>query len=133
MSDLPARITVVLSCKALPEFEEAVQVGLQDKKQVVHEGVENQAGIHEFTCQVQVRSKDHGQVDFSGPFVHGVAQARFLYLSWRRGGDCATPWVQRVKVPLQFTAADLTGATRLRADITGRKPHAREAVAWQIA
>jgi len=35
--------------------------------------------------------------DFGGPFVHGPAGARFLYLSWRpRGGV----WIRRFKIPL---------------------------------
>ncbi|WP_146232220.1 DUF5990 family protein [Pseudomonas mosselii] len=133
MSVLPTCVTVVLSYGALPEFEEAAEVGLQDKEKVVHRGVRRQDGTHEFTCEVQVRPKADGQIDFAGPFVHGAAKARFIYLSWKRAEPYEIPFVQRVKVPLAFTAADLSGRTEARADISGRKPHAREAVEWRLS
>ena len=133
MSDLPSSLQVVLMCRALPVFEESAVVGLQDKQQAIRKGSFAQDGSCEFACEIQLRDKGNGFVDFAGPFVHGPLQERFLYLSWKRTDTSAAPWIQRVKVPLRFAASDLAQACVLRADVTGRKPHARESVEWQIA
>ncbi|MBP1123977.1 MULTISPECIES: DUF5990 family protein [Pseudomonadota] len=132
MSDLPSSLKLVLVCKTLPEIGESALVGLQDKEQAVHAGVQAKNGSHEFSCEIQLRDKGSGVVDYAGAFVHGKPQERFVYLSWKRMGTCAAPWVQRVKVPLRFSAAELAKASVLRADITGRKPHSIDTVAWQI-
>lgn len=132
MSDFPREIRVTLLCKSLPATEEPATVGLQDKTQAVHEGALQRNGSVEFSCVVQVRDKGAGQIDFAGPFVHGTPSARFIYLSWKRAAAAAAPWVQRVKIPLAFTADDLRAAQEIRADITGRKPHATDAIVWTI-
>ncbi|AJE23472.1 DUF5990 family protein [Azotobacter chroococcum] len=132
MSDLPNKLQVTLICKALPVLEESAVFGLQDKSQVVHEGSRKRDGSHEFAGVIEVRDKGAGVVDFAGPLVHGTPGARFLYLSWKRTVDAAAPWVQRIKVPLQFTVSDLVKAIEIRADVTERRPHAREPVKWKV-
>ncbi|WP_158934101.1 DUF5990 family protein [Burkholderia sp. S171] len=133
MSEFPRDIHVTLTCNSLPPIGEAANVGLQDKEQHVHAGTRKRDGSFEFECVVQVRDKGDGSIDFAGPFVHGTPAARFVYLSWKRTVASATPWVQRVKIPLVFNAADLGTATAIHADITGRRPHATELIIWTIA
>jgi len=132
MSDFPRDVQVTLLCKTLPQIEEPSIVGIQDKNQDVHEGTRKRDGSFEFKCVIQARDKGAGNIDFAGPFVHGTPAARFVYLSWKRTAAAAAPWVQRVKIPLVFQAADLGAATAIRADITGRRPHATEPIVWTI-
>ncbi|KVL13194.1 DUF5990 family protein [Burkholderia ubonensis] len=132
MSDFPRDIQVTLVCKTLPPIDEPATVGIQDKNQDVHEGARKRDGSVEFTCEIHVRDKGAGNLDFAGPFVHGTPAARFVYLSWKRTVAAAAPWVQRVKIPLVFKAADLATALAIRADITGRRPHATEPIVWTI-
>ena len=107
-------------------------VGLQDKDQIVHEGAQCPDGSTEFVCVVEVRSAWQGEVDFFGPFVHGAPGTRFLYVSWKTLASAPSPWLQRVKVPLTLTASEIEGATKVRADLTGRRPHARAPIQWTI-
>ncbi|MBP0625179.1 MULTISPECIES: DUF5990 family protein [Cupriavidus] len=132
MSEFPRDILVTLTCKTLPPIEEPANVGIQDKDQNVHAGTRKRDGSFEFECVIQVRDKGVGSIDFAGPFVHGKPASRFVYLSWKRTASAAAPWVQRVKIPLVFTAADLGAATAIRADITDRRPHASEPIVWTI-
>jgi hypothetical protein len=133
MSALSRQLKVTLTCKTLPSLDEPADVGLQDKDQNVHAGARKRDGVIAFECEIQVKDKGNGNIDFAGPFVHGTAAARFLYLSWKRTTPAAAPWVQRVKIPLTFTAADLGNATAIRADITGRRPHASETIVWTLS
>lgn len=132
MSNFPRDLQVTLVCKTLPPMNEPATVGIQDKDQHVHEGTRKRDGSYEFRCVIQARDKGAGNIDFAGPFVHGTPAARFIYLSWKRSVADASPWVQRVKIPIVFKAADLGTATAIRADITGRKPHATESIAWTV-
>jgi hypothetical protein len=134
MSALPRELKVTLTCKTLPPLDEPADVGLQDKDQNVHAGDRKRDGSTAFECVVQVKEKGNGAIDFIGPFVHGTPSARFIYLSWKRVAPAtAALWVQRVKIPLAFTAADLGDTAAIRADITGRRPHASEAIAWTMS
>jgi len=134
MSALSRELKVTLTCKALPPLDEPAEVGLQDKDQNVHAGVRKRDGSTAFECVIQVKDKGNGAIDFTGPFVHGTPAARFIYLSWKRAAPAtAALWVQRVKIPLAFTAADLGDAAAIRADITGRRPHAAGAIAWTMS
>ncbi|MFJ9453162.1 DUF5990 family protein [Herbaspirillum sp. NPDC101397] len=134
MSALAREIKVTLTCKTLPSLDEPADVGLQDKDQNVYAGNRKRDGAMAFECVVLMKDKGNGNIDFAGPFVHGTAAARFMYLSWKRAAPAtAALWVQRVKIPLAFTAADLGDATAIRADITGRRPHASEAIAWTMS
>lgn len=130
MSVLPRDLRVTLVCKTLPPAGDPMTVGMQDKAQEVHEGTRKRDGSFEFKCVVQARDAGGGKLDFAGPFVHGNPGARFLYLSWKRSAASAAPWLQRVKVPLALTAPELGAASAIQADITGRRPHATEPIAW---
>jgi hypothetical protein len=132
MNEFPRDIHVTLTCNTLPPLGEPATVGIQDKGQHVHAGIRKRDGSFEFECVIQVRDKGAGNIDFAGPFVHGTPAARFVYLSWKRAASGAAPWVQRVKIPLVFNAADLGAAIAIRADITGRRPHSTEPIIWTI-
>jgi hypothetical protein len=124
--------TLRLICRSLPDLPEAVAIGLQDKQQAVHAGKAGPDGAWRFQCSVAVKGSDAADPPaFSGPFVHGTPGARFLYLSWKRADGGAAPWVQRVKIPLSGISWELVQSGQvLEADITGRKPHASETIAW---
>ncbi|MDP9649657.1 DUF5990 family protein [Paraburkholderia caledonica] len=130
MSEFPRDIRVTLVCKTLPPIDEPAMVGLQDKGQAVHAGTRRNDGSMEFSCVVQARENSAGNLDFAGTFVHGTPSSRFLYLSWKRSPPAAALWVQRVKIPLTFSAVDIGAATEIRADITGRRPHSTESIGW---
>lgn len=132
MNDLPRELQLKLVCKTLPTIEEPALVGIQDKKQNIHEGTQKPNGSIEFNCTIQLLDKGGGKVDFAGPFIHGPGTGRFVYLSWKYKVASATPWIQRVKIPLVFKAAELVGAKAIQADITGRRPHASEPINWKI-
>ncbi len=67
-----------------------------------------------FDFDVRVASRA-GSPDFLGPFVHGPAGARFVYVNvGTRAGQADSPWDRRAKVPL----ASLTHA--LARDATAR-------------
>ena len=132
MSVLPRELRVTLVCRTLPAVNELVTVGIQDKNQDVHEGARKRDGPVEFKCEVQARDAGGGKLDFAGPFVHGKPGARFLYLSWKRADSSDVLWFQRVKVPLALTAAELGAASAIQADITGRRPHTTEPIAWTV-
>jgi hypothetical protein len=133
------KLLLRLVCKSIPETpaeEGALDVGIQDKKQAVHAGRTGQDGEMCFECSAEARIDDlSGEIDFRGPFVHGTPQARFLYLSWKRTGAAATPWYWRVKIPLASIGAKnitaLQAGEWLVADITGRRPHASQAIVWK--
>ena len=117
----------------LHEEAGAVEVGLQDKNQQVHAGILQADGRWRYEGVIAVKADaDTGSQDFSGPFVHGSRGCRFLYISWKRVPALPTPWVQRVKIPLAgLTGALLTDKATVEADISGRRPHASEAIAWK--
>lgn len=132
LSNLPRDLRVTLVCNTLLPVDEPATVGIQDKDRHIIEGIPTRDGAFEFSCAVEVRSKGADAIDFHGRCVHGTSAARFLYLSWKRTIESATPWVQRVKIPLVFFPADLETVTAIRADITGRRPHASEPIEWTM-
>ena len=139
MPATPKKLLLRLVCTSMPETpaeEGALDVGIQDKKQILHAGLPGKNGEMHFECSaVALVDALSGGIDFRGPFVHGTPQARFLYLSWKRTGAAATPWYWRVKIPLASIGAQNIAALRegewLVADITGRRPHASEAIVWK--
>ena len=71
--------------------------GAQDKDEALHRGDVGPDGSVTFDLRVEVKPEGHGAPVFVGPFAHGPAGKRFLYLSWRnRTGEYA----QRFKLPL---------------------------------
>ena len=119
---------------------EPVRFGLQDTKGEVHPGVPlnkaTQRRRFEITLSVK-GDRGSGPPVLSGPFCHGSPASRFLYLSWKREGVHAAPWAWRIKVPLSGIGwpmiQEVNGPSLwIEADVTGRRPHATEAVTWRI-
>jgi len=132
-------IAIRLVCTSMPQtpaVEGPLDVGIQDKAQVVHPGRVHKDGTTVFECTVEARiGAAIDEVSFRGPFVHGTPEARFLYLSWKRKTPSAALWCWRVKVPLAGITgrqiSSLKSDETLEADITGRRPHATEPVVWK--
>jgi Family of unknown function (DUF5990) len=88
------------------------EFGLQDNSTtadwMIHPGRTRPNGDIQFECECRVRAHHRtGEPSFLGPFVHGGASQRFLYLSWRPIGwrpgqpDPLCPaWLRRLKVHL---------------------------------
>ena len=56
----------------------------------------------EFNCQVVLKKNKHLKLDFFGPFVHGPADGRFLYIDiGTYAGVKDSPWRRRLKIPLE--------------------------------
>ena len=71
--------------------------GLQDKAELLHAGAADPDGGVSFDFTLEAKSGSSAAPVFVGPFAHGPAGGRFLYLSWRnRTGEYA----QRLKIPL---------------------------------
>lgn len=111
-------LTVLLICQDTPPPERegrAMEFGAQDKAGVLHRGVPEGERALRFALRIVARPAADGEVDFAGPFVHGVPQGRFLYLGYRPLGE--TTWTRRWKIPL----AALTWSQMLAA-YEGGKP-----------
>jgi hypothetical protein len=97
------------------------EFGLQDKQQILRPGTPLPDGALRFGCEVTVKPHTTtGAPDFGGPFVHGPAGARFLYLGWRQLGST---WIKRFKISLasiswEQIAAGQTGALIARVSTT---------------
>ena len=132
----PTTLTLRLLSRSFPLLHEeagTVEIGLQDKNQQVHVGVLQADGVWRYEGTAAVKTDmATGEPDFAGPFVHGVRGSRFLYISWKRVPPVPTPWVQRVKIPLTGLGwAMLADKAMVEADISGRRPHASELIAWR--
>jgi|HubBroStandDraft_6_1064221.scaffolds.fasta_scaffold290480_2 hypothetical protein len=117
---------------------EPLRFGLQDSKGEVHPGVAKPGQSIHFDLALDVgESGDAGQPVFKGVFAHGPPTARFLYLSWKREGKHDAPWGWRIKIPLsgigwpEIRAAEKPGKC-LAANVTGRRPHATDAITWRL-
>ena len=134
----PTTATFRLLSRSFPLLHEeagTVEVGLQDKVQQVHAGILQADGAWRYEGTLTVKTdKASGEPDFSGDFVHGVRGGRFLYISWKRVPALPAPWVQRVKIPLAgltWALIDPANGGAVVADISGRRPHSSEVIAWQ--
>ena len=120
-----------------PEKYDA-EFGLQDNSSttawIVHKGQSIKGDLH-FECECRVRpQKTNAAPNFLGPFVHGNAAERFLYLSWRpkswRHGPAETSptvWQRRMKIHLRSItweqvneAVETGGVLEARMEGTGR-------------
>lgn len=63
-----------------PAVAEPVDFGIQDKKSAVHPGKGAKGRLLRFEIDVAVKPASAAP-SFSGPFVHGPPDSRFLYLS----------------------------------------------------
>lgn len=113
MGKIPGRTArLVLVCQDPPPSEQdgrPAEFGLQDTRQVLHPGDPLPDGALRFELDVAVRlHAASGAPDFAGPFVHGPARGRFLYLGWRPVGEAA--WTRRYKIPLAAITWELLDA-----------------------
>jgi Family of unknown function (DUF5990) len=112
----PARIHLIVTCEAPPPDTlngQPTEFGLQDKQQALHPGARQPDGSLRFSCEVAVRPQAAtGAPDFGGPFVHGSAGGRFLYLGWRPPGGA---WIRRFKIPLTSIGWEQIAAGQHRA------------------
>lgn len=129
-------VSVQIVFGALPVLDgEATEFGLQDKEGTVYAPKRVSKKRSVFTCELTVNSERVGRTStLSGRLVHGPPSARFLYLSWRRLQGAG--WIERIKIPLTMSASQIDTASRtgklLEADVTGRRPHAGDAVTWRL-
>jgi len=75
------------------------EFGLQDKQLVLHPGDLRPDGTTRFELSATARDGSDG-IRFSGPFVHGPADGKFLYLGWRPLDGPADGWIRRWKLSL---------------------------------
>jgi hypothetical protein len=118
-------------------LDEPLRFGLQDSKNEVHPGITRPGGLRNFELTLEVSGGREGQPVFRSAFAHGPPAARFVYLSWKREGAHQHPWGWRIKIPLSGIGwAEIRAAEEpdkcLAADVTGRRPHASEAINWQV-
>src|ERR1041385_1354947 len=129
-------LNVRLVCNTMPVIppdEGPLDVGIQDKAQVVHNGLKQKDGSMFFECALEVRlDASTGRPSFRGPFVQGTPESRFLYLSWKRRSASSSPWYWRVKIPLSGITwkevSSMKSTEVLEANITGRRPHATDPI-----
>src|SRR5437763_6946484 len=64
-------------------------------------GVEREDGSMQFECEVRVKwNPKNGSPNFLGPWVHGPAEARHLYLNWEGAEDQVQVQFGRMKIHL---------------------------------
>ena len=82
--------------------------GAQDKDEKLHPGQTFAGGGLAFDLALEVKPEGLGAPVFVGPFAHGPASERFLYLSWR---NLTGEYAQRFKLPLgSISWADIRAA-----------------------
>lgn len=112
-------IHLVLICRDAPPPEHEgrpMEFGLQDARQVLHPGAPLPGGALRFELDAAVKVRRGGAPDLGGPFVHGPAGGRFLYLGWRAIGGAA--WTRRYKIPLAGISPQLLDAGALHATVS---------------
>jgi len=89
-------------------------------------GVEREDGSMQFECAVRVkRNPKNGPPNFLGPWVHGPAEARHLYLNWEGAEDQVRARFGRMKIHLasitweQIEAVSQVSGRVLEATVSG--------------
>ena len=89
-------------------------------------GVERKEGSMQFECEVRVkRNPKNGNPNFLGPWVHGPAEARHLYLNWQGTEDHVRVRFGRMKIHLasitweQIEAVSQVAGGVLEATVSG--------------
>ena len=124
-----SEITLRIICLDPPIVadDERAGFGLQDKSQQLTMGEGQPDGSLAFTCAIKVKGMPGStSPDFAGPYIHGPAQQRFLYLSLGVRQGNAWQWTRRIKVPLSGITWDHIEDTQskrglLEASIDGTK------------
>ena len=105
------RVRLRIICQSPPSPQQhGALFGLQDNSTtadwLIHSGRVDASGDIRFDCECRVRPHHQtGLPNFLGPFAHGDASRRFLYLSWRPqkwrpGQPEPACWLRRIKVHL---------------------------------
>jgi hypothetical protein len=109
--ELPLRI-VLLTPPAGVRF--ALQKGASTAKshpELVGPQTADGKGDLAFDLTVRVRAEGHAPPRLLGPFVHGPAAQRFVYITvGQSAGQLASPWKRRAKIPLTGITAALVNA-----------------------
>jgi len=91
--------------------------GVQDKAEALQRGEIGPDGGVRFDLRVEVKPEEAGAPVFVGPFAHGPAGGRFLYLSWRNREGA---YAQRFKLPLgSIVWADIHAARQADQPLLG--------------
>ncbi|TPM40492.1 DUF5990 family protein [Mesorhizobium sp. B2-3-4] len=117
---------------ALPE---RFEFGLQMKSGEVLAGKPCGRELLRFDILVVLREGPDGELDYSGPAVHGGPCRRFLYLSWKRARPDPSWWGCRIKIPLRGIAllvAKPASELSFEANVVDRRPHDTTPISWLV-
>ena len=102
-------------CVKPPDFSNA-EFGIQDKGRVVHQVLPNENGDTRYDIEIRAKwDETRKRVSFLGPWTHGPADQRFLYLSWCEPDLPPDTFTRRMKIRLtpitweQIGKAEQTG------------------------
>jgi len=86
--------------KPVSGVDYGVQKGKGSKYEIIQKQTSDESDIT-FEIPVSVKMSEKGVADFSGPFVQGPPQERFIYVGiGTYAGQKNTPWSRRLKIPL---------------------------------
>ena len=111
--------------------------GLQTTKSEILPGLLLPDGRVVFDFELKVKSAPKlDRPVFSGPFVSGSAEDRFVYLSWKAASRSG--YINRVKARLRAITWDQVREAQqaerpLLADLSERKPHDTRPLDWTLA
>ena len=103
----PDQIQFVLICRRPPQTDASHEFGLQDREEVLLEGVVQEDGSLLFEFSLDVAFDDEHSLRWSGMYVYGSADARFLYLTLREKQDSRRLVVRRMKILVSDIPWDL--------------------------
>src|SRR5438876_6730385 len=121
------RLRVICARMPPKAFGERTEIELaMQYLQELRPGVEREDGSMQFECEVRVkRNPKNGNPNFLGPWAHGPAEARHLYLNWRGTEDHVRVRFGRMKIPLasitweQIEAVSQVAGGVLEATVSG--------------
>lgn len=126
------RVTVTAPALPQPEGRESADTGLQDKSGALLSGQPRPGARTRYETEVglrPVRVEGAEYLDFFGPFVHGTAGQRFLYLSQRDPGGAG--WTRRCKIMLPEYAPPGAEALSVTLADVGKSRARPAAEGWQ--
>ncbi len=103
---------------------EAIEFGLQDKKQSLQKGKALSADEIAFEFALNVEQQSDGTTSFTGPFAHDTRVSRFVYLTYKGYDGESWQIYRRIKVSLsRITRSQVEAALRddtvLQARVSG--------------
>lgn len=98
-TNLLVRLRVIVENPPASTYEgKLAGFGLQDKEGQLASGVFTADGARQFETEANAEVIEDGTTDFSGKYVHGGPNDRFLYVSLR--DETNGEWIKRLKVGL---------------------------------